>query len=439
MSKVSLFTLGCKLNQFETAYIADLFKDMGYEQAPFPSKADVYLINTCAVTSKSQKHSYQAVRRAIRGNPDGIVIVTGCAAQVDPNGFGSISGVDLVVGNREKAHILSFLDGLKKGEPLRVKVCGWGQKNIPLFPMSIKRFTDYTRSFIKVQEGCDAHCTYCIVPKARGPARSVPVDEVVSQVLTLWGSGYREIVLTGIHLGQYGKDLHPRNDLCGLLDRLLSDNRQNRLRLSSIESSEFSERLFDLIGSAPNLCPHFHVPLQSGSKRILERMGRPYTPEEYSDVIYRINQRNPLSAIGADVMTGFPGETGSDFEMTCRLIDTLPLAYLHVFSYSPRPGTLAELMPDQVDIQTKKERSLYLRRIGRIKRGMFRSRFIGKELKGLVLNQSAPEPGYKVALTGNYIPVYIKAGADKFNKMVMVRVEKVAEEGTWGKITAVLG
>jgi threonylcarbamoyladenosine tRNA methylthiotransferase MtaB len=411
---------------------------MGYMLVPFPSEADLYIINTCTVTSKSEHHSRNAVRKAIRVNPKGIVVVTGCAAQVNPEAFALIPGVNLVIGNEEKAQIRFFIDSFKKGGSVRISITDWSEKPLPIFPMAINRFIDYTRAFIKIQEGCDAHCTYCIVPKARGPARSAGMEDIISQVQDLWGAGYKEIVLTGIHLGQYGNDMRPKRHLYELLKQLLSDNGLNRLRLSSIEPNEFTPQLLRVIGTSSRLCPHFHVPLQSGSRSVLARMGRQYSPRDYSEVIYNILDKNPIASIGADVIVGFPGESEEDFEMTYLLLERLPLAYLHVFNYSPRPGTTAALLPNQLDGFVKKSRSQHLRRLGQKKKEAFRSRFLGKELEGLVLNQTGPKTGYKVALTGNYIPVFVEAGMDLVNHMVIVKALKLTKNGIWGNVTSVL-
>jgi threonylcarbamoyladenosine tRNA methylthiotransferase MtaB len=437
MLRASFFTLGCKLNQFETAYLAHFFESKGYQLVAFPSEAELYLINTCTVTGKSEHHSRNAVRKAIRTNPDAIVVVTGCGAQVNPESFAAIPGVDLVLGNIEKNRMPLLLELLKKGERARVHVTEWGSKPF-LSPMVINRFVDYTRAFIKIQEGCDARCTYCIVPEARGPARSIGFEEVLNQVRNLWGAGYREIVLTGIHLGQYGKDMQPRRHLHELLKGVLKDTGSNRLRMSSIEPNEFTPRLLECIGALSGLCPHFHVPLQSGSGKILRQMGRRYTPAGYRDVIHSILARRPDAAIGADVMVGFPGEDDEDFEKTCQLVAGLSLAYLHVFSYSPRPGTPAAGFQDQVDALVKKARSRRLRELGQQMKDAFRSRFIGMDLDALVLNQSGPGEGYKVALTGNYIPVFIEAGEALVNHMIRVRLSRVTKEGAWGRPISVL-
>ena len=438
MLQASLYTLGCKLNQFETAYMAHVLEDTGYMLVPFPSRADLYIINTCTVTAKSDHHSRNAVRKAIRANPEGSVVVTGCAAQVNPDKFAKIPGVSLVIGNREKSSITVFLESLKKGGVVKVRVTEWIEKEIPISPMTICRFMDYTRAFIKVQEGCDAHCTYCIVPKARGPGRSAAFEDIVKQVQELWGAGYKEIVITGIHLGQYGNDMRPVRHLYELLESVLPDKGFQRLRLSSIEPNEFTPRLLNIIGNASRLCPHYHIPLQSGSGSVLKRMGRQYTPREYSDLIFRILNKAPLASIGADVMAGFPGESERDFEKTYLLVERLPLAYLHVFSYSPRPGTPAALLSDQVDSSTKKARSKSLRDLGQRKKDAFRSGFLGKNLEGLVLKQSGPSPGYRVVLTGNYIPVFVKAGRELVNRTVIVNIQRLTKEGVWGRVVSIL-
>ncbi|MGA1844801.1 MAG: tRNA (N(6)-L-threonylcarbamoyladenosine(37)-C(2))-methylthiotransferase MtaB [bacterium] len=434
--RVSLHTLGCKLNQFETAYVAQWFEENGYTVVPFPSEAEVYVINTCTVTAKSEHHSRNAVRKAVRANPEGKVIVTGCAAQVNPQAFAAIPGVCAVIGNREKADC-SIFTGLSREERARVMVTCWGPEREPLAPMAIQRFAEYTRAFIKVQEGCDAHCAYCIVPRARGPARSAPMEHIAAQVEGLWRAGYREIVLTGIHLGRYGRDLRPQRYLHELLTLLLDNCGMNRLRLSSIEPNEFTPELLRLIGASSRVCPHFHIPLQSGSAGVLQRMGRGYSPGEYGEVVREILLGCPDAGIGADVMVGFPGESEEDFADTCRVVESLPLAYLHVFSYSPRPGTPAALMPCQVDGVVKKERSAHLRRIGREKRAAFRSRFLGRDLEALVLGQAGPRRGYRTALTGNYIPVFVEAGEEMVNRLVMVRPQRITPAGVWGTVAGV--
>lgn len=438
MFRASLHTLGCKLNQFETAYMAHWFEENGYTVVPFPSEAEVYVVNTCTVTAKSEHHSRNAVRKAIRANPEGMVIVTGCAAQVNPGGFAAIPGVCAVIGNREKADCSIFKGLLRREERARVMVAGWGAEREPLAPMAIQRFAEYTRAFIKVQEGCDARCAYCIVPSARGPARSAMMEHIFAQVKGLWDAGYREIVLTGIHLGRYGRDMCPQRHLHELLSLLLDNCGMNRLRMSSIEPNEFTLELLRLIRPSSRLCPHFHIPLQSGSAGVLQRMGRGYSPGEYGEIVLEILRRCPEAGIGADVMVGFPGESGEDFEQTCRLLESLPLAYLHVFSFSPRPGTPAALMPCQVNGVIKKERSRHLRRIGQEKRAAFRSRFLGRDLEALVLGQAGPRRGYRVALTGNYIPVFVESGAELVNHLVMVKPHRITPAGAWGTVTAVV-
>jgi threonylcarbamoyladenosine tRNA methylthiotransferase MtaB len=264
------------------------------------------------------------------------------------------------------------------------------------------------------------------------------MEDIAAQVEGLWAAGYREIVLTGIHLGRYGRDMHPQRHLHELLGLLLEGCVMNRLRLSSIEPNEFTPDLLRLLGPSSRICPHFHVPLQSGSAGVLRRMGRGYSPEEYGEIVREIIRRCPDAGIGADVMVGFPGETGEDFEDTCRLVESLPLSYLHVFSFSPRPGTPAAGMPCPVDGVTKRDRSAHLRRIGQGKRGAFRSRFLGREIEALVLGQAGPRKGYRAALTGNYIPVFVEAGPEMVNRLVMVKPLRITSAGVWGAVTGVV-
>jgi len=439
MLKAALYTLGCKLNQFETNFMIRHFEEMGYEIVRFPEFADVYLINTCAVTLKSETHSRHAVRKAARKNTNAMIIVTGCAAQVNPESFSAIPGVDLVLGNREKRNLPYYIKRLSEGYSNKIEVSEYTSgDSLPINHMVIDRFSDYTRAFIKVQEGCDAGCTYCIVPKARGPARSVSMEEIVRQADILWSTGYREIVLTGIHLGQYGKDFAPKSSLGELLDLLLKNIGKNRLRLSSIEPNEIDDKIQNHISLSQGLCPHFHIPLQSGSESILNMMGRRYTTGFYREVVHNIVANRPDASIGADIMVGFPGESEDDFKMTYNFLESLPLAYLHVFSFSPRPGTAAANMSNQVNGKVKRNRSLILRRLGQKKNMLFRSKFLNKELVALILNQDGTYPDCKIALTGNYIPIYIRGARKDVNRMALVKIEKTMKDRTWGRITQIL-
>lgn len=440
MPRAALFTLGCKLNQFETNYMAHVLKNMGYHIVEFPLKAEVYVINTCAVTAKSERHSRYAVRRAIKGNSNGIVIVSGCASQANPQAFACIKGVNMIIGNRGKGDIGRFLKDIDKLKDIPgIEIDDFNEGVEPaLAPMQIENFSDYTRAFIKVQDGCSSCCTYCIVPKVRGPARSLPLSSVITQAGILWDMGYKEIVLTGIHLGQYGSDIGEECGLIDLLFRLLENTGHNRLRLSSMEPNEFTQEILDCIECDDRICPHLHIPLQSGSGKILNMMGRRYTPRFYAELIEALLKRRPLLAIGADVMVGFPGETQEDFDATCRLVNALPLAYLHVFSFSPRPGTVAKGLPGQVDENKKGERSKLLRIISQKKRIAFRKRCLNTELEALILNKSGPTPGTKIALTGNYIPVIVKAGGSMVNKLCFVSIERLEGNNAWGRVTSLL-
>ncbi|MCK4591362.1 MAG: tRNA (N(6)-L-threonylcarbamoyladenosine(37)-C(2))-methylthiotransferase MtaB, partial [Candidatus Latescibacteria bacterium] len=351
--KASFSTIGCKLNQYETEGLKEHFRSEGFEVIPFGQEADVVVVNTCTVTAKGDRSSRQALRRAVKSSPGAIVAAVGCYAQISPQQLASIPGIDLVVGTSQREHLVELLRQRQEnpsGQPLvcRGKFSGFQNFDITCFDR-------HTRVFVKVQEGCDNRCAYCIVPFARGPSRSRPLEDTLQQVDRLVNRGYKEIVLTGVCLGIYGWDLpsdDQRIDLRELVKRLEELKGLARYRLSSIEPSYISEELVDLLSSSPKLCHHLHIPLQSGDTQILERMGRSYSAEEYRDLLWMLKTQMPDLAIGADVIVGFPGETEDHFQNTYRLIQNLPLSYLHVFRFSPRKGTAAYQMEDRVDDYT---------------------------------------------------------------------------------------
>jgi len=386
------------MNIHETAYMEEQFKRAGYEIVPFDEEADVYVVNTCTVTHTADSKSRKALRKAKQKNPKALVVSTGCYSEVYPEEVEEIEEVDLITGNVEKFNIVELVEKRLKGELPRTVVKGvWSEKRF--YPLTLRQFEGKTRAFLKVQQGCQLFCSYCIIPKARGAMVSMEPEEVLKQAEELVEAGYKEIVLTGTHLGAYGIDLKGKWNLARLVEKLIEIPNLYRLRLSSIEPMEFTEELLDVITSK-KVAPHFHVPLQSGSRTVLERMRRRYTPEDYRRVVEELVKRKPESCIGTDVMVGFPGETEEEFEETKKLIEELPFGYVHVFPYSPREGTAAAKLKDSVLPQVKKERARILREIGKEKSLNFRRQFLGKELEGLVLSDV---DGRSVALTGNYI------------------------------------
>jgi len=434
--KAALFTLGCKLNQYETMFLQEQLEQCGYSIVPFESVADVYIINTCTVTNKGDYHSRMKIRQAQQTNPQALIVATGCSAQVNPQRLASMPGVDLVVGNTEKGHLVHYLTKLSKRGYPKIIVSELGQKT-QFDPQLINHFPGYTRAFLKIQEGCDQRCSYCIVPTARGRNRSARPDDVLAQARRLIENGYQELVLTGIHLGTYGQDLEERIDLAALLEALLTDQRlsQIRIRLSSIEPTEFTPALKRVVTHCQRVCPHLHIPLQSGDDQILQAMRRPYTSAYYRQLIEELVSQRPDLATGADVIVGFPGESEESFQRTFRFIESLPLAYLHVFSFSPRPGTEAARMSPQIDGSIKKERCRALRALSRRKFYHFRRQFLNLPLPALVLGQRDEQTGGLIALTGNYIKVVVEGGDGLINQQVMVEITEVLEGRTLGRIS----
>jgi len=358
--------------------------------------------------------------------------VTGCYAQVAPESLRGLPGVVLVAGTAEKSRIPEMIAGLDPMRPGGVFVGDLSSARTFAGPGAI-RFAGHTRAFLKVQEGCDARCRYCIVPRARGPSRSLPLPETLAKLKELGEAGYRETVLTGIHLGAYGRDLEPPTNLPFLLAAAEQQGGIERLRLSSIEPREVTEDLIALMRRSRLICRHLHIPLQSGDDEILRRMGRNYDVAFYRALLSAIAAAVPDIALGADVMAGFPGETPAQFSGTCEFLRESPLAYLHVFPYSDRPGTEASRMDGKVDAAEKKRRAQILREIGQQKRRAFAERFLGRELSVLIEGRNAG--GYVQGFSGNYIPVALRhEGLDLTNRIVRVRIESFREEKLHGII-----
>ena len=416
----SIITFGCKLNQYESECIRQSLEDMNWTYRSFEQGADCFIINSCTVTGRSDSRCRNAVRRARRMMPDAKIVVTGCYAETQPDALEGMSEVDLVVGNEEKKHLPWILDG-GTGKPERSGAYG-----------RIDEFLGHSRAFIKVQEGCNAACTYCIIPRARGPSRSTPPEEVLGQVRSLAENGYREIVLTGIHIGRYGRDLDEGIDLAGLIEILLGSTEGVRFRLSSIEINEVTDRLLDLVLSCDRVAPHLHIPLQSGDDPILERMNRPYSTVPFADRIERIAASGARVAIGTDVIVGFPGETDESFGNTYRFVRELPFSYLHVFSYSRRPGTAASEMPDQVHPETRKARSRKLINLGKRKRIAFMKDHIGATEISLVQGPARIHSKFSVALTGTYCEVMIKRDERMRNEMLPIRITHYSRGRLYG-------
>ncbi|BCR05358.1 tRNA (N(6)-L-threonylcarbamoyladenosine(37)-C(2))-methylthiotransferase MtaB [Desulfuromonas versatilis] len=426
---VSIATLGCKTNQFESAAIEERLREAGYQVVPFEEGAELVIVNTCTVTAATDSQSRNLVRRARRLNIDCRVVVTGCYAQVDPQALKAIPGVALVLGNDEKKDFLRYLD--EDDEEQRVAVSDI-RRSREAVPLSLSSFAERSRAFVQIQNGCDAFCSYCIIPYARGSSRSLSADQVVAQVAGFSDSRYAEVVLTGIHIGRYGEDLEPRSSLVELVRRVQSETDLRRLRLGSIEPTEIPPELIELVAESPILCGHFHVPLQAGDDGVLQRMNRHYTTAFFKGLIDRIHGRMPTAAIGLDVIAGFPGETEGEFENTCRLIESLPVSHLHVFPFSRRPGTPAATMSGQLSGDVVKLRAARLRALGEEKNRLFAERFIGAELEVVV--EGGREGGLYRGLSRNYLSVLFAGPEGLEGSLTRVRVREWTLAGLKGQL-----
>jgi len=402
----SVATLGCKVNQYESAAITSALIQAGYSYVPFKSRADLYVINTCTVTANTEFQSRQLIRRAIRLNPGADVVITGCYAETNPEALRQIDGVKWIIGNREKPMLVEKIEG-SLGEISAPPI--W-----PAYFPPPAILPGRTRPCLKIEDGCDSYCSYCIVPYARGPVRSLPPVDVLRHLSILIRWGFKEIVLTGIHLGAYGKDLPSPCDLESLLAEILNHLPKGiRLRLSSLEPLEVSYRLLSLMAKNKKICPHLHLPIQSGDDEILKRMNRAYTGQFIRNLVREILAVCPDMAIGMDVMVGFPGETEASFNRTYKLLTELPIAYLHVFPYSRRAGTEAALFSQQVPEGEKKRRVALLRELDQKKRKAFMTRFLKKPLEVILEERRDKRTGSMMGLAPQYFPVAVSRTTEK--------------------------
>ena len=415
---VAIATLGCKTNQFESAAMEERLKAVGFSVVPFAAGASLVIVNSCTVTSATDAQSRNLIRKARRLNPDCRVVVTGCYAQVDPQALRDIPGVAVILGNAEKRNFLDYLE--KAGEGTRVAVSDISAETVAV-PLPLTAFAERSRAFVQIQNGCNAFCSYCIIPYARGRSRSVRPDEVVEQIRTLTARGYAEVVLTGIHIGGYGLDLAPATSLLELVGRIEGETELSRLRLGSVEPTEIPETLIDRMADSAILCPHFHIPLQAGDDAVLRRMNRHYDTRFFRDLVTMIHRRLPDAAIGLDLITGFPGESDDEFVNTLQLIADLPVSHLHVFPFSRRPGTSAAAMAGQVHGAIVKERAAQLRELGEMKHREFAQSFIGRTLE-VVVERGAGR-GTCHGLTRNYLNVLFPGNARLAGRRLPVTVD----------------
>ncbi len=421
-----IVTLGCKVNQYESAFLEESLSNAGWHRALRGENADVAVINTCIVTQTAAHQSRQAIRKAVRENPKAMVAAVGCYAQVFPEELNGIQGIGLIADNTVKGKLPELLLDAEGSRRKNIVLKAF-ESGMPFEFLPIRRFSDRTRAFLKVQDGCQSFCSYCIVPLARGPYRSLYPERVLSMVESLAREGYKEIVLTGIHLGKYGVDLDEKMNLNLLLRALGKRDFPIRIRLSSLEISEIDAELIEMIAFETWICRHFHIPLQSGDDGILKKMKRNYTGGQLVRLIETIYQTVPLAAIGVDIMSGFPGENQGAHENTCSLIKELPVSYLHVFPFSPRPGTAASSFGGQVDPEIIKERAAQLRDLGRKKRQAFYRSCLKKDFMVLPEGWHSKEEKMMKGLTDNYLPVIFPLPEDS-GRLVSVQMERVEKD-----------
>jgi threonylcarbamoyladenosine tRNA methylthiotransferase MtaB len=431
-TRVSFVTLGCRLNQADTHQLQALLEARGYRTVSNAEQADVVVVNTCAVTARAELSDRQAIRRAARLRPEARIVVTGCWAQTDPDAVAALARVDLVIGNSDKARLPELLAATAAGQPRpRVEVtCVAGGPLTAVAPRPHPH--GRARAFLKVQDGCQHRCAFCIVPRARGGSRSLEPAVVEAQVRGLVEVGHPEIVLTGVDLGHYGADLRPRTSLAALLVRLTAVPGLRWLRLSSLLPAYFTEELLDVVTTSPVIAPHLHLPLQSGSDRVLRSMRRPYTAGMYRRVVERLAAAIPRLGLGADLLVGFPGETAGDFAATLALVEALPFSYLHVFPFSARAGTEAARLAGRVPASTVTARARALRELGAVRGRRFREAMIGRLEEALVLETRDRVSGRLVGLTGNFVEVAF-AGPDRLRGgLARVRLTAVGERTALG-------
>jgi MiaB-like tRNA modifying enzyme len=438
MSTVAFYTLGCKVNFYDTEAIWQLFKNEGYEQVDFESTADVYLINTCTVTNTGDKKSRQIIRRAVRRNPDAIVAVTGCYAQTSPAEIMAIEGVDLVIGTQDRDKIMTYIEEIRRDRK-PVNAVRNIMKTRSFEELDVPDFAERTRAFLKIQEGCNNFCTFCIIPWSRGLSRSRDPQSVVEQAKALVASGYKEIVLTGIHTGGYGDDLE-NYDLTKLLWDLDKVEGLERIRISSIEASQIDDAMIEVLNKSDKMCRHLHIPLQAGDNAVLKRMRRKYTTEEFAAKIKRLHEAMPGVAITTDVIVGFPGETEEMFENGYRYMEELGFAEMHVFPYSKRTGTPAARMEDQVDEEVKNERVHKLIDLSERLQLQYAQRFVGEVVDVIPERdyKGAPGSGLVMGYSDNYLQIVFEGSEALIGELCRVKITEAGVNECRGQLVRVL-
>ncbi|HEY9166130.1 MAG TPA: tRNA (N(6)-L-threonylcarbamoyladenosine(37)-C(2))-methylthiotransferase MtaB [Candidatus Kryptonia bacterium] len=430
--RVAFESLGCKLNYAETVQIQKEFRRRGFEVVEFADPADVFVINTCTVTQSADSDCRQVVRRALRNSPGAFVVVTGCYAQGKPEDVAQIEGVDLVLGAREKFELFNHVDDFVKNYHARV-FAGPIDEAVEFGAADSASEGARTRAFLKVQDGCDYSCSYCTIPRVRGASRSPSISFLVDEARRIADLGFKEIVLTGVNVGDFGRGVGPEEgqfiDLLTALERVES---VNRFRISSIEPNLLTRDVVDFVAGSTRFCRHFHVPLQSGADEILRKMRRRYNSSQYREAIEYVHEKIPTAGIGADTIVGFPGESNDLFDKSYAFIEDLPLTYLHVFSYSERPGTVSADFSGNIDPRVKRKRSEALRVLSTKKRYAFNRQFVGKIMKVLVEEET--KDGKMFGFTSNYIRVQVDLNAQHANTIPDVLISGVSDNTALGQV-----
>jgi len=432
MKKVAFITLGCKVNQYDTEAMIELFEKEGYKVVDFNDKADVYVINTCTVTGLSDSKSRQMIRRAKRNNEDAIIVAAGCYAQTAPEMVKQLPEVDIIIGTNNRSRIIEYIRNFEK-ENGQISLVDDIMRVREYEDLGVTTYKGQTRAFIKIQEGCSQFCSYCIIPYARGPVRSRQPEDVIREVETVAKNGFKEIVLTGIHLASYGKDF----DNYGLLEMICDLHKIDgieRIRLGSLEPTFITLDFLNRVKDLEKVCPHYHISLQSGCDATLKRMNRKYTTSQYKSVVELLREKIADVAVTTDVMVGFPGETDEEFEATCEFLKDLSLSRMHVFKYSPRKGTPAYKFPNQVEGEVKEERSKKLIKLSRDNEYKFIKSFSGREMGVLFEQEAESDPGFIEGLTSNYIKVRCKGSKTLLGKILKVRIKNAYFDHASGEI-----
>ena len=424
-------TLGCKLNQYDSQVIEEVLCNQSFKRVDDYLSAQLVILNTCTVTSRSDYQARRLIRKVKRENPNCRLVVTGCYAQRSPQEMAQITGVDLILGNENKSQIAQIIKKLfSKKTPIVLHQNYSGQEKASFYP--IRNFSHHTRAFLKIQEGCNYRCSYCIIPYVRGRSRSVPGEKLLSTIQGLLAKGFKEIVITGIDIGSWKEPGSEGKALLYLLQQIEKIDLPFRIRLSSIEPGEMKEELLEFIASSEKVVPHLHIPLQSGSNRILRAMNRPYKVEYYIKLINRIKEKIPSLCLGSDIIVGFPGEGEEEFRQTYQLIESLPFSYLHIFPFSPRSGTPAAELKQTTTNQIITDRAKLLRQLSVEKNFNFRSSFKGKVLSCLVLAKARTAEKL-LALSDNYIKISFEGDEGLKNQLIPLKIIRVSREETLGQ------